>query len=151
MIGCLFVYTRPPPMLMRMISHSFALPTLKRAPHPQCRGHYEFNWCLPSPMFVFHTYLYQSFQLWKHRRRPPFLFFVFSCMFALASSGGHYDSIKFLQPRYQEAGWEHFETYRSIDNSALARLKLVTLRPCIGSQHRAHTFISNDERLPACG
>ena len=101
--GCLFVYARPPPMLMRMISHSFALPTLKRAPHPQCRGHYEFNWCLPSPMFAFHTYLYQSFQLWKHRRRPPFLFFVFSCMFALASSGGHYDSIMFSQPRYQEA------------------------------------------------
>ena len=60
-IGCLFVYARPPPMLMRMISHSFALPTLKRAPYPRCRGHYEFNWCLPSPMFALHTYWYQSF------------------------------------------------------------------------------------------
>ena len=42
-----------------------------------------------------------------------------SCVFALASSGGDYDGIKFSKPTYQEAGWEHFETYRSIDNSAV--------------------------------
>ena len=94
-------------------------------------------------MFAFHTYWYKSFQLWVHWRRPPFLFFAFPCMFALASSGGNYDGIKFSQPRYQEAGREHFETYRLIGNSALARLKLVTFRPCIGIQHRAHTVISN--------
>ena len=40
-------------------------------------------------------------------------------MFELASSGGDYDDIKFSKPRYQEAGWEHFETYRSMDNSAV--------------------------------
>ena len=31
-----------------------AKPQPRRAPRPQCRGHYEFNWCLPSPMCTFH-------------------------------------------------------------------------------------------------
>ena len=55
----------PPPMLMRKTSHSFALPTLQRAPRPQCQGHFEFNWCLPSPMFVFICFDIKAVIIWS--------------------------------------------------------------------------------------
>ena len=50
--------------------------------------------------------------------------------------------VKLSKPRYQEADWEYDEIFRLIANSASGRLKLVVIRPCIGSQHRAHTGIS---------
>ena len=69
----------------------------------------------------------------------------------LTSLGGVSDGLKLSRLRYQEGSCVHYANYRSIDNSALARLELVNFRQCFGSLHRALTVISNGERLAACG
>ena len=68
-------------MLLSMTSHRFTVPTLKRAPRLQCQGHYEFNRCLPSPMFAFKMFWYQETWLYKNKSSHENYYFCVTIMY----------------------------------------------------------------------